>query len=466
MLCVLIASLGFGGAVATPDYAALWTQFKVDYGKTYDANGNDEQVLKANNEQERFQVFKANVDIIEETNAQGLPYQLGINQFADLNSTEFAALYLGGYKPEHPYGEDAKPEPFPNMSGFKAPSAVDWVAKGAVTPVKNQARCGSCWAFSTTGSIEGAYFVTSGKLVSLSEEHLVQCDHGSNGCQGGSMQQAFGWVKQNGGICAEDAYPYTSGGGTTGTCKKGCQPVVTVTSYTNVPQTSASDLLAAVTKQPVSIAVEADKPAFQHYKSGVVTKTCGKKLDHGVLVVGYGTDGATDYWKVKNSWGKTWGEQGYIRLTRSGDECGLLMQPTYPTGVKAVGPGPSPGPSPPPSPPGGSHYEDPSAGCLSDEKAIRIQGVAGAVCSPQCSGTSCPTDVPAGVTATPQCMLKTTTGQQYCALKCSRFGRNTCGAATCKKVGLLAGICTYNDDESTKVVAQVAAEPAVEEIVV
>lgn len=188
-------------------------------------------------------------------------------------------------------------QPFPNITDVAA--SIDWVAKGAVTPVKNQQQCGSCWAFSTTGAIEGAYFVASGKLESLSEEDLVQCDHnGDQGCQGGLMDNAFDWVSENG-ICSESAYPYTSGGGTTGTCKTGCSAVVTITGHTDVPSKDEDALKAAVSKQPVSVAIEADKSAFQLYSGGVLdSAACGTSLDHGVLVVGYGTDGK-DYWKVK-----------------------------------------------------------------------------------------------------------------------------------------------------------------------
>merc|ERR1719183_386935 len=219
---------------------------------------------------------------------------------------------------------------------------------GAVTPVKNQAQCGSCWAFSSTGSLEGAMFVATGKLISLSEEDLVQCNSiTDHGCQGGLMDNAFDWVQQNG-ICSEEAYPYTSGSGTTGTCKKTCTPIVTITGHTDVPSNDESALKAAVSQQTVSVAIEADKSAFQLYKGGVLDNSaCGKQLDHGVLVVGYGTDGK-DYWKVKNSWGASWGEKGYIRMVRGSNQCGIGNQPSYPV----VSGSPSPTPTPPtPTPP-------------------------------------------------------------------------------------------------------------------
>merc|ERR1719329_1489073 len=221
------------------------------------------------------------------------------------------------------------------------------------------------------------------------------------------MDNAFNWAQQNG-ICSETAYPYTSGGGVTGSCKKGCSPVVSITGHTDVPSKDESALQAAVSKQPVSVAIEADKSAFQLYSGGILDNSaCGTNLDHGVLVVGYGTDGK-DYWKVKNSWGASWGEQGYIRMVRNKNQCGISQQPSYPTGAKAAGP--SPGPSPPapptppsppsppspPGPPSATHYEDPKGGCRSDEVDITIQGIQGGVCSPACTaGIFCPSDVPA-----------------------------------------------------------------------
>lgn len=319
------ASLAVLSAADKPNYEAMWQQFKADYNKFYPANGNEEQ--------ERFQIFKDNIDVIEATNAKKLSYELGVNEFADLTWDEFASTHLG-YKSGNRFGDLPK-APFPNIT--EVADSIDWVAKGAVTPVKNQAQCGSCWAFSATGSMEGTYFVASGKLVSLSEEDLVQCDHnGDQGCQGGLMDNAFEWVSKNG-ICSEASYPYTSGTGTTGTCKKGCTPVVTLTGHTDVPSKDEDALKAAVSKQPVSVAIEADKSAFQLYKSGVLDNpACGTQLDHGVLVVGYGTASGKDYWKVKNSWGASWGEQGYLRMVRGKNQCGISQEPSYPTGVKAA----------------------------------------------------------------------------------------------------------------------------------
>merc|ERR1719231_506278 len=175
------------------------------------------------------------------------------------------------------------------------------------------------------------------------------------------MENAFEWIKENG-ICSESSYPYTSGSGTRGTCKKSCSSVVTVTGHTEVPSEDEDALKQAVSQQPVSVAIEADKSVFQLYKGGVLDNpACGTQLDHGVLIVGYGTDGGKDYWKVKNSWGPAWGEEGYIRLARGKNMCGIAQQPSYPAGAKAATPGPSPGPSPPapPSPPSPSstHYE-------------------------------------------------------------------------------------------------------------
>merc|ERR1712072_448577 len=254
---------------------------------------------------------------------------------------------------------------FPDNATTDAYS-IDWVAKGAVTPVKNQKHCGSCWAFSSTGALEGAYFVASGKLVSLSEEDLVQCDTAhDHGCRGGLMDNAFKFVEKNG-IASEADYPYTSGYGTTGSCKSDLEhrPVVTIESYTDVPSGDENALKAAASKQPVAVAIEADKSAFQLYSGGVLDNPgCGQQLDHGVLLVGYGTDSGKDYWKVKNSWGASWGEQGYIRMVRNKNQCGIAQMPSYPTGAKAAA-----------APPPDTRYGGPKGGCRSDEKDIQLQG--------------------------------------------------------------------------------------------
>jgi C1A family cysteine protease len=225
------------------------------------------------------------------------------------------------------------------------PSSIDWREKNAVTDVKDQGQCGSCWTFSTTGALEGIYSIKYGNLESFSEQQLVDCDNFRNGgnslgCNGGDMGTAMDWITKNGGLCSEDEYPYISGTTkTSGSCDKTCDKISgsKITSHVSVTPNSDYDLMKALSQQPVSVAIEADQKVFQLYNSGILTgDVCGDDLDHGVLVVGYGSEDGVDYYIVKNSWSDTWGDNGYIRLERNADlnngsgQCGILSQPVYP----------------------------------------------------------------------------------------------------------------------------------------
>merc|ERR1719486_1013211 len=269
-------------------YEAAWQGFVTEHSKEY----HPSEVLM------RFRVFKDNLDFINDHNenkAEELGYTVGINQFADMTNAEFKRTMTGLNAPQKK--DQSNVEILPEATA----TDVDWVAKGAVTPVKNQGQCGSCWAFSTTGSVEGANFLKTGKLLSFSEQQLVDCagSFGNQGCNGGLMDNGFKYIESKG-DALESQYPYTA---KTGTCQqaKTTPSAVSVTSFKDVAPKNEDQLKAAVNMQPVSIAIEADQSGFQFYKSGVFSGTCGDKLDHGVLLVGYGTDSGKDYWKVKNS---------------------------------------------------------------------------------------------------------------------------------------------------------------------
>jgi len=317
-------------SVAPPNKRTLFDNFIKEYQPNYATEGERSA---------RFQIFSENVDRIYSSNAQNKTYTLGVTPHTDLTLEEWRAQYMTGLKPQTLKKGRAI---FEAPAGFVELDGVDWVKDGGVTSVKNQGQCGSCWAFSTVGGLEGALHKSGRPLVDLSMQHILACDNKwSYGCGGGLMDQAFEWVKENGVSALKDE-PYLCMNANSGQCKGmtcGRVPLVLkpgdVTGFTDVGQTESA-LEAAVAQQPVSVAIEADTMVFQLYRGGVLTSdACGQQLDHGVLAVGYGVDNGQKYWKVKNSWGTGFGEGGYIRLARgsaeSGGECGIRKSASFPT---------------------------------------------------------------------------------------------------------------------------------------
>ncbi|XP_038684097.1 senescence-specific cysteine protease SAG39-like [Tripterygium wilfordii] len=299
-------------------------QWMAKYGRVY----------KDDNEKEtRFNIFKENLAFIESFNKDGnKPYKLGINQFADLTNEEFKAT-RNRFK-GHMCSNDAVSFKYENITAV--PSTMDWRKKGAVTPIKDQGQCGCCWAFSAVAAMEGITKLSTGKLISLSEQELVDCDvkGEDEGCGGGLMDDAFKFIISNHGLNSETNYPYQ---GVDATCnaKKEANDVAKITGYEDVPTNSELALMKAVANHPVSVAIDAGGSDFQFYSSGIFTGACGTDLDHGVTAVGYGVTNGTKYWLVKNSWGTGWGEEGYIRMQKDIDAkeglCGIAMMASYPT---------------------------------------------------------------------------------------------------------------------------------------
>lgn len=322
------------------EVAKIYEAWLVKHGKVHQKNSLTEK-------DRRFEIFKDNLRFIDDHNVKNLSYRLGLTRFADLTNDEYRSMYLG-VKMEKK-GSRKTSQRYEARVGDSLPESIDWRKKGAVAEVKDQGGCGSCWAFSTIGAVEGINQIVTGDLITLSEQELVDCDTSYNeGCNGGLMDYAFEFIIKNGGIDTDKDYPYKGVDGRCDQIRKNAK-VVTVDSYEDVPVNSEESLKKAVSNQPVSVAIEAGGRAFQLYVSGIFDGTCGTQLDHGVVAVGYGSENGKDYWIVRNSWGKSWGESGYLRMARNiaapTGKCGIAMEPSYP--IKNGQNPPNPGPSPP-----------------------------------------------------------------------------------------------------------------------
>ncbi|XP_048560291.1 senescence-specific cysteine protease SAG39-like [Triticum urartu] len=333
LLLAILGCICLGGTVTSArelnddlSMAAKHENWMAQYGRVY---------KDTTEKMRRFEVFKANVEFIETFNAQNHKFWLGVNQFADITNDEFRTTNTNKGLKANPMRVLSTGFRYENLSFDALPATMDWRAKGAVTPIKDQGQCGCCWAFSAVAVTEGIVKLKTSKLISLSEQELVDCDvHGEDqGCEGGLMDDAFKFIIKNGGLTMESRYPYTAADGK---CKAGSNSAATITGFEDVPANNEGALMKAVANQPVSVAVDGGDMTFQFYSGGVMTGSCGTDLDHGIAAIGYGkTSDGTSFWLMKNSWGTTWGEIGYLRMEKDiADKkgmCGLAMEPSYPT---------------------------------------------------------------------------------------------------------------------------------------
>jgi len=287
-------------------------------------NGPEDEVMRGK--------YDANVAKINEMNAENNGATFAVNQFAAMDQAEWKA-----YLSRSSARDNRSSQPVLGVhshDGSELADSVDWTTAGAVTAVKDQGQCGGCWSFAATGGLEGANQLATAHLVSFSEQQFLDCDSSDSGCNGGLEYNGWNNFK-NTGICTESSYPYQ---GRNGKCQESsCSvglPAGSIQGVTHVQSGSATALKSALQGRPVAIGIQADQYAFQFYSSGILTGTCGQNLDHSVLAVGY--DSTNNFWKVKNSWGSSWGEAGYVRLSMSGDKCGILDDASFPVVTASV----------------------------------------------------------------------------------------------------------------------------------
>merc|ERR1712121_25021 len=320
LLAIGLLILAAHGAPLELELDNEWENFKQNFERQF-ASKYEHDTRKA--------VFADNLRLINKHNAEhaiGLhSYTLGINDFADLTNEEFVKMYNGFVAPSN-----IEQVEFNGVVG-SLPESVDWRSKGYVTPVKNQGQCGSCWAFSAVVTMEGAHYKKAGKLVSLSEQNLVDCVGKDHGCNGGLPFDAIRYVIHNHGIDTEESYKYTA---SEGQCHFNKSNVgATIRHVVRLPSANETALQEAVaTIGPVSVGIDASHRSFQLYKHGLYHEHhCSDTLlDHGVAVVGFGTENGQDYYLVKNSWGASWGEDGYIKMRRNQhNQCGIATMAVY-----------------------------------------------------------------------------------------------------------------------------------------
>ena len=251
-------------------------------------------------------------EYIRDTNSKGLPYTVSHNQFSHLKRT---LLHKG------------TPKSF-NSTDINRMD-INWVDYGAVTPVKNQGSCNGCWSFATISAVESAYYLQTNKLVDFSPQQLIDCDIFSFGCGGGKVESAYNWVTYNN-LCAEQEYPYVS---KKHDCRQKCSnhTDIRVVQHVNIESSNDNAVMDALKRQPLVAAIDASELHF--YRSGIFTGNCGTNLNHAVLIVGAGVENGIDYYLLKNSWGVSWGERGYMKIARGKHKdglCGLLLEVTCP----------------------------------------------------------------------------------------------------------------------------------------
>ncbi|XP_036449128.1 cathepsin L1-like isoform X1 [Colossoma macropomum] len=329
VLLAVAALVVVAGAASVSVEDLEFNAWKQKFGKSYGS---------AEEESQRKMIWLDNRKLILEHNMladQGLKsYRLGMNHFADMDNQEYQQMFKGCLGSFNESEIESETTFLQQEEGAARPRNVDWRARGYVTRVKDQSHCGSCWAFSATGALEGQMFKKTKKLVRLSEQQLVDCSqrYGNHGCQGGLMDKAFKYIKSSGGLETAYTYPYQA---KEGRCKfKNQRAWAKCSGYRKVPCKERALRNAVATIGPISVAIDASRHSFQLYKSGVYNEpACSStKINHAVLVVGYGTTRrGKDYWLVKNSWGTKWGNKGYIKMSRNkNNQCGIANHAVYP----------------------------------------------------------------------------------------------------------------------------------------